>query len=270
MVRSASFNLSRAVSANRFWGSGRRKVVRGAKRKVWQGQGWQPLYGAIAAWFFAEYDPPPSPERFAQLVASWQREQEGLAVNGVLSRTPWHRMREQAAQGLPPAYRSPVDGLVRPDGWDQITSTFGDPRAVSQVTWEAQAIGTARAPGSLRFDLGNGQSASTVRLHRRIVPHSEAFFAAVARGGLWDELQPIGQAYAWDPSGQSLHTWGIALDLRPEQYAPPDGPRDYPGPESHPPGYVARHIQAFGWQWGLWFEPPCPGHLQFATGVTGC
>ena len=69
MSKAVSFNLSRAVSANRFWGSARRKVVRGAKRKVWQGQGWHPLYAAIAAWFFGEYDPPPSQERFAQLVA---------------------------------------------------------------------------------------------------------------------------------------------------------------------------------------------------------
>jgi hypothetical protein len=258
------------VSANRFWGSARRKVVHGPKRKVWQGQGWQPLYGAIAAWFFREYDPPPSEQRFAQLVAGWQREQEGLAVNGILSKTPWQKMLEQATQGLPPSYTSPIDGLVRPGGWEQIANTFGDPRAVSQTTWETQFIGAARAPGSLRFNLGNGQSATSLRLHRRLVPHAEAFFSAVARGGLWDELQPMGPAYAWDPGGQSLHTWGIALDLRPSQYQRLEDQRDYPGPGAYPPGYLVRHIQAFGWQWGLWFDPPRPGHLQFATGVAGC
>jgi hypothetical protein len=107
-------------------------------------------------------------------------------------------------------------------------------------------------------------------LHRALVPHAEAFFTAVARGGLWDELQPIGRAYVWDPEGEGLHIWGIALDLRPDQYPPARRPRDYPGPEHYPPGYLMRHVQAFGWQWGLWFEHPHPGHLQFATGVEGC
>ena len=63
---------------------------------------------------------------------------------------------------------------------------------------------------------------------------------------------------------------GIALDLAPGRYPCMEGPRDYPGPEGYPPGYLVRHIQAYGWQWGLWFDLPHPGHLQFATGVAGC
>jgi hypothetical protein len=168
-----AFDLAAALSRNRFWASQRQKVKRGPRRLLWQGQGWGPLYAAIGAWVFREYDPPPTPERFAQLVARWQRGQEGLAVNGV-------------------------------------------------------------------------------------------------RGGLWDELQPVGRAYEWDAAGESLHTWGIALDLRPAQYTPAARPRAYPDPEHDPPGYLLRHVQAHGWQWGLWFEVPHPGHLQFATGLEAC
>ena len=266
-----SFDLAAAVSRNRFWSSRRRRVKRGPKRLVWQGQGWAPLYGAIAAWVFGEYDPAPSAERFAYLVARWQRTQEGLAVNGVLSRAPWRRMLDQCALGIPPAYVSPTAGrLARPHGLDQIVDTFGDPRTMPQPAWEAAYVSPARAPGSRRFVLSDGRETPALMLHRRLVPQAEAFFAAVARGGLWDELQPVGRAYAWDPSGKSLHAWGIAIDIRPQQYAPVLKPRDYPGPEHYPPGYLLRHIQAHGWQWGLWFGHPHPGHIQFATGVGTC
>jgi hypothetical protein len=244
-------------------------VKRGPKRLVWQGQGWGPIYGAVAAWILGEYDPPPSPERFAHLVARWQREQ-GLAVNGILSRTPWQKMRHQAARGIPEQFASPVDGLVRPHGREQIVATFGDPRTMSQTEWETCYIGAARAPGSRRFTWSDGRQTPVLPLHRALIPHVEAFFVAVARGGLWDELQPIGRAYEWDPTSDSLHTWGIALDLRPKQYPAAARPRDYPGPEHYPPGWLNRHIQAFGWQWGLWFETPHPGHLQFATGIEVC
>lgn len=270
MSTPASFDLSEAVRRNRFWASTRRHVKHGPKRLVWQGQGWGPLYGAIAAWVFGEYDPPPSPERFAHLVARWQREQAGMAANGVLHRTAWRKMLAQAARGLPADFVSLANGLIRPHGWEQVLATFGDPRATDRATWEAYYIGAARAPGSRRFVLADGRQTTTLPLHRHLVPHAEAFFAAVARGGLWDELQPLGRAYAWDPAGESLHAWGLALDLRPELYPPAPRPRDYPGPEHQPPGYLLRHVQAFGWQWGMWFETPHPGHLQFATGVEGC
>jgi hypothetical protein len=265
-----SFDLSRAVTQNRFWAGTRRRVRYGPKRLVQQGQGWGPLYGAIAAWVFGEYDPPPTWERFAHLVARWQQEQDGLAVNGVLSRTPWRRMRQQAALGIPPAFVSPIEGLRCPHGWEELVATFGDPRTVGQSTWEAHYIGWAHAPGRRRFRFQDGSEGPALRLHHALVPHAQAFFAAVDRGGLWDELQPIGRAYVWDPSGRSLHAWGVAFDLRPGQYTPARRPVDYPGPEQVPPGYLLRHVQAFGWQWGLWFERPHPGHFQFATGVEGC
>lgn len=242
----------------------------GPKRLTWQGQGWGVVYGAIAAWVFGEYDPPPSPERFAHLVARWQKKQEGLAVDGVLGRNTWRRMCEQVSQGIPFAFNSQVDGIQRPRGWEQVIASFGDPRAMTQVDWEACYIGAARAPGTRRFLFRDGSQAPVMRLNRALVPHAEAFFASVARGGLWDELLPVGRAYEWDPKGKSIHSWGIALDLRPGQYAPAFRARDYPGPEHFPPGYLLRHIQGFGWQWGLWFDPPQPGHLQFATGIESC
>jgi hypothetical protein len=265
-----AFDLSAAATHNRFWAGTRQRVRYGAKRLVQQGQGWGPLLGAIGAWVFGEYDPPPSWERFAQLVAHWQQEQGGLAVNGILSRTPWRRMRQQAAQGLPPEFASPVDGLRRPHGWDELIATFGDPRTLSQSAWEAWAIGAARAPGRRQFQREDGSMQPSLPLHRALAPHAEAFFAAVDRGGLWDELQPVGRAYAWDPAGASLHAWGVAFDVRPSQYPPARRPVDYPGPEHYPPGYLLRHLQAFGWHWGLWWDLPHPGHFQFATGVEGC
>jgi hypothetical protein len=179
-------------------------------------------------------------------------------------------MREQAARGIPSQFTSPVDGLARPHGWDELIASFGDPRSMSQSAWEHTSIGLARAPAPRRFTLLDGSRTPALRLHRRLVPHAEAFFASVARGGLWDELLPIGRAYEWDPAGEGLHAWGIAIDLRPGLYAPCRRPRDFPDPEHCPPGYLLRHVQAFGWQWGLWFEVPNPGHFQFATGVEGC
>jgi hypothetical protein len=237
---------------------------------VWQGQGWQPLYAAISAWVLGYYDPVPSAEQFAHLIARWQRGQAGLAVNGVLSRTPWRKMLECVTRGVPADYVSPLTGLRRPHGLDQIIETFGDPRAMTQADWEGYYIRPARAPGSHRFTLVDGGEVQTLRFHRAFVPHAEAFLQAVARGGLWDELQPVSRAYEWDPSGANLHTWGIALDLRPAQYAPSSRELEYPGPENYPPGYLVRHIQSYGWQWGLWFSISQPGHLQFATGLEGC
>jgi hypothetical protein len=254
MEDAVAFDLAAAVSRNRFWASRRRKVQHGPRRLIWQGQGWGPLSAAIGAWVFGEYDPPPTPERFAQLIARWQRGQEGLAVNGVLSRTPWRRMRELAARGIPPEYTSPLHGLPRPHGWEQILAVFGDPRTMAQDQWERHHIGLARAPGARRFTLADGCQVPALRLHRHLVPHAEALFAAVAHGGLWDEL----------------HAWGIALDLRPAQYPPAGRAREVPDIGQYPPGYLLRHVQAHGWQWGLWFEVPHPGHLQFATGVEAC
>lgn len=265
-----SFDLAAAVSHNRFWGSRRRRIKRGAKRLIWQGQGWAPLYGAISAWIFDEYDPMPTPQAFAYHVAQWQREREGLSVNGVLSRTPWRRMQEEAARGIPSWFASPINGLVRPHGWDQILTTFGDPRTGSRTEWETTQIRAARAPGSRRFTFVDGRQSPVLYLHRTLVPHAEAFLLAVARGGLWDELQPLGSGYEWDPACRSLHTWGIALDFRPGQYPPGLRPRDYPDAEHYPPGYLMRHVKAYGWQWGLWFDTPHPGHIQFATGVEEC
>jgi len=270
MSSPVSFDLSAAVSGNRFWSSTRRQVKHGPKRLVWQGQGWAPLYGAIAAWVFGEYDPPPTEEQFAHLVARWQREQAGLAANGILGRVPWLKMQEQIARGLPPGFASPVNGLVRPHGLEQIIAAYGDPRTMSQAEWETRHIAEARAPGPRRFLLPDGTETAVLHLHRALAPHAEAFFAAVARGGLWDELQPIGPAYQWDPEGESLHAWGIALDICPDRYPPSRRARDYPGPTGYPPGYLMRHVQTFGWHWGLWFETPHPGHLQFATGAEGC
>lgn len=270
MSTPVSFDLAEAVIHNRFWSSRKRQVKRGAKRLIWQGQGWAPLYGAISAWFFDEYDPVPTPQAFAQHVARWQRGREGLSVNGVLSRTPWRKMQEEAALGIPARFASPTSGLVRPHGWSQILVTFGDPREMARQEWETTFIAAARAPGSRRFTLADGSRAPALPLHRTLVPHAEAFFAAVAHGGLWDELQPVGRSYEWDPSGQSLHCWGIALDFRPQQYQPSLRPRDYPDPAHYPPGYLVRHFKAYGWQWGLWFDTPHPGHIQFATGIDGC
>ena len=270
MSSPVSFDLSAAVNGNRFWSSRRRQVKHGPKRLVWQGQGWGPIYGAIAAWVFGEYDPPPSEERFAHLVARWQREQSGLAVNGILGRASWRRMQEQIALGLPPGFTSPVNRVARPHGLEQTIASFGDPRSMDRSTWEARYIGAARAPGTRRFLRQDGSNKQVVYLHRSLVPHAEAFFATVASGGLWDELQPIGRGYQWDPDGNSLHAWGLALDICPDRYPSSHRPRDYPGPGSYPPGYLVRHLQAFGWQWGLWSEVPQPGHLQFATGIEGC
>jgi hypothetical protein len=262
-----SFDLAAAVSQNRVWASTKSQVRHGPKRLSWPGQGWGPLYGAIAAWIFGQYDPAPTPEQFAHLVAHWQRGQEGVAANGILGRGSWNRVQAAAARGIPAEFVSPVAGLERPHGLEQVAAVFGDPRTMSQAEWESRYVGAARAPGPRRFLLSDGSQSPVVYLHRSLVPHAEAFFAAVARGGLWDELVPMGRAYKWDPKGESLHAWGIAMDLRPERYQPAARARDYPDAEHYPPGYLVRHIQAYGWQWGLWFETPQPGHLQYATGV---
>jgi peptidoglycan hydrolase-like protein with peptidoglycan-binding domain len=247
--------------------------------------GWDVLRTPIAGWILNLPEATPSAEAFARAVATWQG-RRGLPANGVLDYATWRQMLRDAKDGIPRPYRSP-EGVDRPHGRAAVVTTFGDP---TQRGWEGRSIVRVSAPAGRQFQRG----VTTLPVHRLVARHFERLFAAINDRGLWAELVPTAGTYVcrtkYQPDGSgkkkcgtpginpmqlSTHSWGITIDIRPNDYRfiTLIGQR-----LGYPPPILARIFQAHGFHWGLWFMSGTldsrgridlrgadPMHFQFAT-----
>src|SRR5207248_1005716 len=118
-------------------------------------------------------------------------------------------------------YATP-EGLVRPGNFHEVVATFGNPQE-NHATWERQNIIHINAPSGYNFHVLGGRDRSTLLGHRLLKPHFERLFETIAAVGLWDAIQPVSGPYAFrNVRGGiqlSMHAFGIAIDIKPNEYA---------------------------------------------------
>jgi hypothetical protein len=161
---------------------------------------------------------------------------------------------------------------VRPNGSQQVITTFGDPRSYvnDKTQWEQQALLTRPLPRSLIYAYDTTQKITRVRAHRLLADHLVATLEECLNRGVPLQRLKYGGCYQWREkrtvAGElSLHTWGIAVDLDPAEN-PLGQPWANDGRRLDP-----KVIQAFkdlGWFWGGDFQhTKDPQHFQWATGI---
>lgn len=223
--------------------------------------GWWKLYEPISVYHLRFRQRPPEAE-FAQAVARWQQAIGMTTVTGILDQRTWRLMRPRAA--IAPFTTSPATGAItRPRGLWQVVQAFGDP-ANNHAAWRRANIVRAYAPAGFIFDTQEGGPRDYVQVHRKLKPHFEALFQAIARAGLWNAIQPVSGPYAFRKKrrgkGLSIHSFGIAIDIQPNLH-PPEQIRSYPSLR------VVEIFRDYGFHWGIFFKTPDPHHFQFATGT---
>jgi hypothetical protein len=116
-----------------------------------------------------------------------------------------------------------------PRNLEEIKTTFGDPAdyldetgEVKLASWESKLLRSLFLPAPLSLSWLPGVKVKRIRCHRLILPVFDSVYKAIHDAGLWAEIDPFGGCYCFrrkTSSGSELstHSWGIAVDHRPEQ-----------------------------------------------------
>jgi hypothetical protein len=251
--------LARAMLANADWG-----------RRL----GWDSYSAAIAKLTDAQ-SPDSTQAAFASALADWQK-QEGLFPDGILGPATWGAIQKTLVP------RGVLTGLLPkappiPRGFDEIVATFGDPRplmspdgtisSANQLVWERQTLARGVLPFPIALVDGRGAKTGIVvtsfHAHHLLVALVESIFQEISRAGLDKAITSWGGIYNFRPirgvSRISLHAFGIAIDLNPENNEL--GTRGNMNPE------LILMFKHFGFFWGGDFHGrPDPMHFQYATG----
>jgi D-alanyl-D-alanine carboxypeptidase len=158
-----------------------------------------------------------------------------------------------------------------PVGRQAVIDTFGNPTEFvnHKDIWEGHVLANASLAIPLIYAYDVSKTVSRVRAHRLVVAHLADTLNECLRAGVARNRLKYGGCYQWrairGSSALSLHTWGIAIDIEPEenplgQRWSDDGRR-----------LDARVIQVFksrGWFWGGDFQNRAdPQHFQWARGT---
>ena len=154
--------------------------------------------------------------------------------------------KEKKAPGTAP--------LKRPHGLAEIIEVFGKP-------------GTNL--GLHEMKCGPKGATQKVYCHNKIAPLLTAVFENIVKDGHADHLHAFGGCYndreKVGSEGQSIHAWGIAVDINPEGNGkvPSKTPADKV-PVSESQKIIAPYFEAQGFVWGKAFGDSM--HFQYATG----
>lgn len=169
----------------------------------------------------------------------------------------------------PPLLVPPLP-LNPPDGLEQICATFGDIYSYIRSghtldpRWQAEQMVAIPLPFSLALSWDHSRRVTRMTCHRLIMPVFSTCFQAIAEPGLQHHISSFGGCFAFrsQRTGTKLstHSWGIAIDLNPENNAQGTPGRMHPG--------IVSIFRNAGFTWGGdWSGPACdPMHFQFCSG----
>lgn len=170
-----------------------------------------------------------------------------------------------AANGAPePA------SLARPNGLDEILTTFGDiyqyigEDGTLNPGWEAQFLTQTKLPFAIPLAWDKSKRVSRLQCHSKLRDIFPAAFSEIQKRGLESRITTYGGCFNFRgkrTSGKlSTHSWGIAIDLNTETNA--QGTAGTMDPE------VVAVFRDAGFKWGgEWTgKTKDPMHFQFCTG----
>lgn len=160
-----------------------------------------------------------------------------------------------------------------PNGWEEIIAFFGNPwnYVDRRGQWERENIVSVRIPIALPIAGMPGKSRRSIRCHKKIADSVQRLFAALKGAGFTSEQLIFGGDYNFrakrGSSRLSMHTFGAAIDLNPEQF-----PLERHGDvDNEQDPKLIEIFEAYGWNYGGLSYPGDsftrdPMHFQFATG----
>ena len=160
-----------------------------------------------------------------------------------------------------------------PHGWEAITDYYGNPWDYlnNKLKWEMDNIVSVQIPIPLPIAGLPGKYRKTIRCHRKLADNVARLFVALKGAGFRGGDLFFGGDYNFrakrGSSRLSMHTFGAAIDINPEQF-PLERHGDVANEQDR---HLIEVFELFGWNYGgKSFEGDTftrdPMHFQFATG----
>lgn len=161
----------------------------------------------------------------------------------------------------------PLEPVPVPHGIDAIKATFGDPDAylkpdgTLKASWERDTIVRVALPYAIPYAPAP-LTITRIACHHLLADTFVAVFGALRDAGIAPDYLLYGGCYVERPKRTSAkwstHTWGIAIDIRPETNAL--------GTKGDMDTRVVGVFKAHGFTWGGEWAKPDPMHFQYAIG----
>lgn len=149
-----------------------------------------------------------------------------------------------------------MSDLIRPQGYDEVRATFSqhilgvDGRPTRK--WEMQNLALFDLPYPMdnAYVPGITRTISKIYCHRLVGPKFQLAFQSILNAGLEHEALEYGGCYVFRPvrgsSRLSMHSWGIAIDINPQQNPLGSDGALHPG--------VIKAFEDVGFYWGGRFK----------------
>lgn len=153
-----------------------------------------------------------------------------------------------------------------PHGFAEVKRVFGDIDkyvlldGTISPKWEEENISRVSLPQGLPYE---SALVARVAVHKLLYDVVKGVFQTIHQRGLWPKLHEYGGAYCYrkqrGANVRSLHSWGIAIDLNPEE--------NQLGTLGVMDQDIISAFEAYGFEWGGNFiNRKDPMHFQYATG----
>jgi len=172
--------------------------------------------------------------------------------------------------GEPPEAVERDLGLIPPVGLDQIKKTFGNIHSyiladgTLKPEWERTFLCRTRLPFAIPLSWNPAKKVRNLYCHKKLKEIFPAVFEAIDDAGLKSKVKTYGGCFNFRSkrmgSKLSTHSWGIAIDLNPEQNGM--------GTAGNMSAGIVRIFKEFGFTWGGDWSGSSrdPMHFQFCSG----
>jgi hypothetical protein len=161
-------------------------------------------------------------------------------------------------------------GLTPPVGLEQIRKEFGNIHSYISAdgtlssTFESKYLCRTKLPFAIPLSWNPTLKVRNLYCHHKLKEIFPAVFTAIDKAGLKSKVKTYGGCFNFRSkrlgSKLSTHSWGIAIDLNPEQNGM--------GTTGNMPGGIVRIFKEFGFTWGGDWSGSSkdPMHFQFCSG----
>jgi D-alanyl-D-alanine carboxypeptidase len=165
---------------------------------------------------------------------------------------------------------APTATLASPHGLDQIRTTFGDifkyilPDHTLDPRWQAEFLTRIALPFPLPLSWDKSRTVTQMTCHKLMSGIFANVFGRLQSADLQDKITSFGGCFSFRPQRTgtklSAHSWGIAIDLNPENNAQ--------GSAGNMDAGVIEIFRDAGFEWGGDWQGRVrdPMHFQFCTG----
>ena len=165
---------------------------------------------------------------------------------------------------------APSTPLACPRGLDQICSTFGDifqyilPDHSLDTRWQPEFLTRIALPFPVPLSWDKSRSVTQMTCHKLMADIFADVFAQLQSAGLQEKITTFGGCFSFRPQRTgtklSAHSWGIAIDLNPEENEQGTVGNMDPG--------VVEIFRDAGFEWGGGWQGKVrdPMHFQFCAG----